>query len=37
VFSAGGAVLAWFAYRLWRGRPLIQHAVPMRRTAKPAE
>ena len=32
------AVLAWFAYRLWRGRPLAQEAVPADRVAtKPAE
>ena len=37
VFSAGGAMLAWFAYRLWRGRPLSAQAVPVSRATKPAE
>ena len=37
VFSAGGAMLAWFAYRLWRGRPLNAQAVPVSRATKPAE
>jgi len=38
VFSAGGVALAWFAYRLWRGRSLARQAVTAGRAApKPAE
>jgi hypothetical protein len=37
VFSAGGAALAWFAYRLWCGRPLNSQAMPVIRATKPAE
>jgi nitric oxide reductase subunit B len=38
VFGAGGAVLAWFAFRLWRGRPQAPRAIPVRGAAtRPAE
>jgi nitric oxide reductase subunit B len=38
VFGAGGAVLAWFAFRLWRGRPRASRTVPVGRAAtRPAE
>jgi nitric oxide reductase subunit B len=38
VFAAGAVVLAWFAFRLWRGRPDPSHAVPVRdAVARPAE
>jgi nitric oxide reductase subunit B len=38
VFGAGGAVLAWFAHRLWRGRPQSPLAVSAGRAAtRPAE
>jgi nitric oxide reductase subunit B len=38
VFGAGGAVLAWFAFRLWRGRPQAPRAIPVRSAAtRPAE
>jgi nitric oxide reductase subunit B len=38
VFAAGGVVLAWFAFRLWRGRPHRPAAVPAgRAAARPAE
>ena len=37
MFGAGGVVLAWFAYRLWRGRSL-SSAIPVGRGAtRPAE
>jgi nitric oxide reductase subunit B len=38
VFAAGGVVLAWFAFNLWRGRPRTPAAIPAARpVARPAE
>ena len=38
VFASGGVVLAWFAYRLWRGRLQTPRAIPEGRAAtRPAE
>jgi nitric oxide reductase subunit B len=38
MFAAGGAVLAWFAFSLWRGRPQSPVTIPAGRvTAHPAE
>jgi nitric oxide reductase subunit B len=38
VFAGGSVVLAWFAFKLWRGRPQSPSAVPTGRPiARPAE